>query len=139
MGVPEELIKLFRTLSCSSMMRIDTAHGPTPSVRLHRGLQQGSAESAVLYLLLLEPLLRSLATKAQGDARHAVPPLVQAYCDDLLPIALSLRQFLEYAGEIAQYLADMGVSLNVSNCTYATTTPIPSIMVCLNPNNAAAP
>ena len=120
-------------------MRIVTAHGPTPSIRLHRGLQQGSAEIAVLYPLLLEPLLRSFASTAQGDARHAVPPLVQAYCDELPLIAHSLPQFLECAAAIAQYLADMGMSLNVSKCAYASTARIPSIMVCLNPGNAAAP
>ena len=73
MGVPEELIRVFHALSCGSLVRIVTAHGPTPSIRLDRGLRQGSAESAVLYLLLLEPLLRSLACKARGDARHTVP------------------------------------------------------------------
>ena len=139
MGVPEELIKLFHTLSCGSTVRIVTAHSPTPSIRLHWGLRQGSAESAVPYLLLLEPLLRSLASKAQGDARHAVPPLVQAYCDDLLLIAHSLPQFVEYAAAIAQYLAGMGMSLNVNKCAYATTTGIRLIMVCLNPSNAAGP
>ena len=66
MGVPEELIRLFHTLSCGSLVRIVTAHGRTPSIRLHRGLWQRSAESAVLYLLLLEPLLRNLACKARG-------------------------------------------------------------------------
>ena len=65
MGVLQELIRLFHTLSCGSLVRIVTAHGPTPSIRLHRGVRQGSAESAVLYLLLLEPLLRSLARKAR--------------------------------------------------------------------------
>ena len=139
MGVPEELIRLFQTLSCGSLVRIVTAHGPTPSVRLHRGLRQGSAESAVLYLLLLEPLLRSLACKARGDARHAVPPLVQAYCDDLLLIAHSLPQFLEYAAAIAQHLTNMGMSLNVGKCAYANTARIHSIMVCLNPGNTATP
>ena len=139
MGVSEELIRLFHTLSCGSLVRIVTAHGPTPSIRLHRGLQQGSAESAVLYLLLLEPLLRSLACRARGDTRHDVPPLVQAYCDDLLLIAHSLPQFVEYAAMIAQYLTDMGMSLNVSKCAYANTARIRSIMVCLNPGNAAAP
>ena len=139
MGVPEELIRLFHTLSCGSPVRIVTAHGPTPSIRLHRGLQQGSAESAVLYLLLLEPLLRSLACKARGDARHAVPPLVQAYCDDLLLIAHSLPQFLEYAAAIARYLTDMGMSLNVGKCAYANTARIHSIMVYLNPGDTAAP
>ena len=139
MGVPEELIRLFHTLRCGCLVRIVTAHGPTPSIRLHRGLRQGSAESAVLYLLLLEPLLRSLACKARGDARHAVPPLVQAYCDDLLLIAHSLPQFLEYAAAIAQYLTDMGMSLNVGKCAYANTARIHSIMVCLSPGNTAAP
>ena len=101
MEVPEELIRLFHTLSCGSLVRTVTAHGPTPSIRLHGGLRQGSAESAVLYLLLLEPLMRSVACKARGDARHAVPPLLQAYCDDLLLIAHSLPQFLEYTAAIA--------------------------------------
>ena len=139
MGVLEELIRLFHTLSCGSLVRIVTAHGPTPSIRLHRGLRQGSAESAVLYLLLLEPLLRSLASKARRDTRHDVPPLVQAYCDDLLLTAHSLPQFLEYAAAIAQYLTDMGMSLSVGKCAYANTARITSIMVCLNPGNAAAP
>ena len=89
MGVPEELIRLFHTLSCGSLVRVVTAHGSTLSIRLHRGPRHGSAESAVVYLLLLGPLLRSLASKAHGDARHALPPLVQAYCDDLLLIAHS--------------------------------------------------
>ena len=53
MGVPEELIGLFHTLSCGFPVGIVTAHGPTPSIRLHRGLS--TVESAVLYLLLLEP------------------------------------------------------------------------------------
>ena len=139
MGVPEEFIRLFHILSCGSLVRIITAHGPTPSIRLHRGLLQGSVESAVLYLLLVEPLLSSPACKARGDARHAVPPLVQAYCDDLLLIAHSLPQFLEYAAAIAQYLTDMGRSLNVGKCAYANTARIHSFMVCLSPGNTAAP
>ena len=139
MGVPEELIKLFHTPSCGSLVRIVTAHGPTPSIRVHRGLRQASAESAVLYLLPLEPLLRSLACKAWGDARHAVPPLVQAYCDDLLLMAHSLPQFLEYAAAIARYLTDMGMSLNVGECAYANTARIHSIMVCLSPGEHGVP
>ena len=93
----------------------------------------------MLYLLLLEPLLRSLACKTRGDARHAVPPLVWAYCDDLLLLVHSLPQFLEYAAAIARYLTDMGMSLNVRKCAYANTARIHSIMVCLSPGNTAAP
>ena len=133
MAVLDELIKLFHTLSCGSSVRIVTARSP---IRPHRGLRQGSAESAVHYLLLLEPLLRSLARKAQGDAPSAVPPLVQGYCDDFLLIAHSLPQFLEYAAAIARYVTDMGMSLNVGKCVYATTTRIPSIMVHLNHTKA---
>ena len=65
--------------------------------------------------------------------------LVQAYCDDLLLVAHTLPRFLECAEEIAQYLADMGMSLNVSNCAYATTARISSILVHLDPNNAGTP
>ena len=125
LGVLEELINLFHIHSRGSTVRIVTAHGPISTTRLHRGLRQGSAESAVLYLLLMEPLLQSLARKAQGDARDAVPPLVHACCDDLLLKAHSLPQFFEYTAAIAQYLTYMGMSLNVSRCVYATTARIP--------------
>ena len=65
-----------------------------------------------------------------------MPPLVQAYCDDLLVIAHSLPHFLEYGAAIAQYLADMGMSLNVGKCAYAPTTRVPSIMAHVDPSNA---
>ena len=68
-----------------------------------------------------------------------MPPLVQTYGEDLLLIAHSLPQFLEYAETIARYLADMGMSLNVGKCAYATTTCIPSTLVHMDPNNAVAP
>ena len=42
MEAPEELIRLFHTLSCGSLVLIVTAHGPTPSTRLDRGLRQGA-------------------------------------------------------------------------------------------------
>ena len=80
MGVPKELIKLFHTLSCPSTLLSITADGPSPSICLRRGLRQVSAKSVVLYLVLLESLLRSVASKASQDARHAVPPLVEACC-----------------------------------------------------------
>ena len=68
-----------------------------------------------------------------------MPPMGQAYCDNLLLIAHSVPQFLEYVAAIAQYLADMGMSLNVGKSAYATSARIPSIMVCLNLSNAVAP
>ena len=47
MGVPEELIRLFHTLTCGSLVRIVTAHGPTPSIQLHR-LRRGDHGSTHL-------------------------------------------------------------------------------------------
>ena len=99
----------------------------------------GSAKSAVLYLLLLEPLLRSLASKASKDTRHVLRPLVQAYYDDLLLIGHMQQQFLEYAAAIAWYLDHMDMSLNVRKCAHATTTRILFVMVCLDPDRVEAP
>ena len=65
-----------------------------------------------------------------------MPALVQAYWDDLLLIAHTLPHFVKYDEAIAKYLADMGMSLNVRTCAYATTARISSIMVHLDPSNA---
>ena len=74
----------------------------------------------MLYLLLLEPLLRCLANRVKGDTRHSLPCLVQACCDDLLLMVNTLSQFLEYAAVIGRYKADMGMSLNVCKCACTT-------------------
>ena len=124
MGVPKELIQLFHTLGCGSTVRIVTAHGLTPCICLHWGLWQSSAESKVLYLLLMQPLLRSLASKANGDQRHALRPPVQAYSNDLLIRSHRPQLFLEYA-TIATYLTNMDMLLNLRQCAYATTPRIP--------------
>ena len=133
MGFTEELVRLLYTLGCGFLVHNVTTRGPRRSIRLHRGLRQGIAQCAVLYLILVEPLLRSLACKARGDALHTVTPLVQGYCDDLLLIAHSLPQLLEYAAAIAQYLTDWGMSINVGRCADHNTARIPSMMACPNP------
>ena len=45
MGSPEELIKLFHTLSCGSTVRIVTMHGPIPSICLHRAYCRASRKA----------------------------------------------------------------------------------------------
>ena len=115
MGVPESIIALFPKLGCESSVRIVTAHGLTAPVVLRRGLRQGSAESAVLFALLLEPMLRELDARSGGndDLGCATRALVQAYCDDILLVAHDLRRFTELAGLVADYLRHMGMELNV--------------------------
>ena len=132
-------MKLFHTLGYGYTPCIVTMHSPTPSICFHRGLRQGSTVSVVLYLLLLEPLLRSLASKAQADTCHAMPPLVPGYCDDLLLIVHTLLQILKYATVMGRYLAGIGMSLNGRKCAYPTTARIPLIIVHLDLDNAAAP
>ena len=84
MGVPEELIRLFHTLSCGSLVRIVTAHGPTPSIRLHRGLRQGTAETAVLYLSSWSPACGALPARLRGIfamlCRHLCKHIVTTSC-----------------------------------------------------------
>ena len=130
MGVPESLILLFQQLSCESTVRIVTAHGLTEPIRLRRGLRQGSAESAVLYALLLEPVLRELDARA-GRESHTIRALIQAYCDDLLLVAHDRALFQELAGLVALY--HMGMSLNVKKCRYATTSQHTVIWLGLRP------
>ena len=73
---PESYIPMYAHWGMHSNLRPERcSFTPGPSIRPHRGLRQGSGESTVLYLILLEPRLRSLARKAKGDTRHIVPAL----------------------------------------------------------------
>ena len=136
MGVPKSIIALFQRLSCESSVRIVTAHGLTEPVVLRRGLRQGSAESAVLFALLLEPMLRELDAKSGGGGGQGrtVRALVQAYCDDIPLFAHDLSQFTKLAELVATYLWHMGMGLNVKKCQYSTTTHHTSVWLRLRPD-----
>ena len=86
-------------------------------------------ESNVVYLLVPKPLLRRLPSNSRVDTRHAMPPLLQAYCEDLLLIAHTLPQFLDYAEAIERYFTDMVMAFNLRKGAYTTTARISSIMV----------
>ena len=95
MGVPEELIKLFHTLSHGSTVRAVTAHGPTPRIRLHRGLRQGYVAAIAQCLadmgLFLNVGKRAYATTTRTsimvhlESNNAVTPCVRLVAKSTVP------------------------------------------------------
>ena len=120
-------------LHTCARLRIVTAHGLTQPVHMLRGVRQGSPESPLLYVLLLEPLLRAQKHRLRppGEAERG---LIQAYIDDLLVVAHTLQHFVEGVEAVATYLGMMGMELNPRKCTMATTEGVPGLQLRLCPH-----
>ena len=125
-----DFLLLFYT---ADRLHIATAHGLTQPVHMLRSVQQGTVESPLLYALLLEPLLR-----AQGHRLH--PPgeaergLMQAYIDNLLVVAHTLRHFVEGVEAVAAYLEMTSMLLNPCKCAMDTTEGVPGLHLRLCPH-----
>ena len=120
-----EVIDLLLFLHMCARLRIVTAHGLTQPVHMLRGVRQSNPESPLLYVLILEPLLR-----AQGH-RLRLPREAEG---GLLVVAHTLQHFVEGVEAVAAYLGMMGMELNPRKCAMATTKGVPGLQLRLCPH-----
>ena len=133
LSVPPEVIDLLLFLHTCARLRNVTSHGLTQPVHMLRGVRQGNPESPLLYVLLLEPMLRAQGHRLR-PAGEAERGLIQAYIDDLLVVAYTLQHFVEGVEAVASYLGMMGMELNPRKCAMATTEGVPGLQLRLCPH-----
>ena len=133
LSVPPEVIDLLLFLHTCARLHIVTAHGLIQPVHMLHGVRQGNPESALLYALLLEPLLRAQGHRLRppGGAEQG---LIQAYKDDLLGLAQKLQHFVEGVEAVPTYLGMMGMELNPRKCAMATTEGVRRLQLRLCPH-----
>ena len=119
LSMPPAVMDLPLFLHAAARLRIVTAHGLGQPVHMQSGDRQGNLESSLLYVLLLQPLLRAREHRLRppGGSKRG---LIQAYIDDLLVVAHTLQDFAEGIEAVAAYLKMMGMELNPRNCAIAT-------------------
>ena len=118
------VIDLLLFLHRAARLCITTAHGLTQPVHMLCGVWQGNLERALLYALLMEPLLRAQEHRLRppGEAKR---DLIQAYIDNLQVVAHTLHHFVEDVEAVAAYLEMMDIELNPSKCAMAATDGVP--------------
>ena len=101
------------TVSPKSMVRVD---GSLSSMfTLERGVLQGSVLSPVLFLLIMDPLLKSLQSKALGPIGDTYAGAF-IHADDIRTISSSRATLQEQIDTVQTFAVQNGLTLNPTKC-----------------------
>ena len=134
-GVNGKAWRLLRSwyTSPKSMVRVNGLL--SSPLTLERGVLQGSILSPVLFLLIMDPLLKSLQNKGLGPSVGGIYAGGFIHPDDIRTISSSRATLQEQINTVCTFAANNGLTLNPTKCEVilispskpATTAPIATL------------
>ena len=126
LGFPADAVAVVNDLwtGCTSTVRIGT-HGTTPPIPIHRGVLQGSTLSPLLFIIMLEPLMRWLRVGGRGyqfsclddpDARLRCALSSPGFADDLALATSTVASMLTQWRKVCVYSQFAGLILFPPKC-----------------------
>ena len=88
----------------------------TPPITLERGVLQGSVLSPVLFLLVMDPLLRCLESRGLGPSISDTYAGAFAHADDIRTVTTSLATLQEQINTVETFAVDNALMLNPTKC-----------------------
>ena len=122
-GVDGRVWRLLRSWYASpkSMVRVD---GSLSSMfTLEHGVLQGSVLSPVLFLLIMDPLLKSLQSKALGPSIGDTYAGAFIHADDIRTISSSRATLQEQIDSVQTFAVQNGLTLNPTKCEVMLVSP----------------
>jgi hypothetical protein len=122
LGVPADGIAAVRNIYDGQTTVVITPHGDAGPVDIERGTIQGDTLSPLLFLIMIEPLLRWLRVGGRGynytggSGRGAAPLSCPTFADDMALVAESTRDMQIQSAKVAAYEDWTGMSLGLSKC-----------------------
>ena len=90
---------------------------------IQRGVLQESVLSRILFLLVMDPLLRGLEINKKGPSLHNVYVGAFAHADDIRTTTSNLSTLKQQVEFVQKFCADNGPTLNLSKCEVLAVSP----------------
>lgn len=115
-GLEDRVLTVIRNVVTGITARISVNGQMTNSIRIERGVPQGSPLSMLMFVLSLEPLLRKISEKLSGVTISGATLVVRAYADDVGVLLRCEDEVRILKGELDKYSAASGAKINIGKC-----------------------
>ena len=118
-GASRELVRYVKLFLSGNRLRIETSFGPTKWLCLLRGIKQGDPLSALLFIIAMNIIHKSLSVAAKSGTYgidpfmlYGVPQISSGYSDDIRVIQQSAKGAMCVNGIVMLICKHYGVEMN---------------------------
>jgi hypothetical protein len=111
-GVDGKAWRLMRSRYTSPRCMVRVNGAMSSAFTLERGVLQGSVLSPVLFLLIMDPLLKCLEYKGLGPSVCEVYAGAFAHADDVRTVCSSLTTLRKHIDTVHEFAVENGLTLN---------------------------
>ena len=118
LGIPEDFIIIVSNLYFDAHTKFLTPHGWTRLLQILRGMIQGDSLSPLIFILLVEPLIRWIKSTQKGYTltSNNLSLTSKWYADDATLVAATIPALISQLQIVEKFSNWSGIHMNIPKC-----------------------
>ena len=123
-GCSMQCLGVISTIFLQSQMSVRLGHVNADAVDMRRGLPQGAPESPLIFVIVMEyvlrPLLRKWWARGSGWSIDSFWLASMCFADDVLLVSTSVADLERMGRELVEALGDVGLEVSAAKCHWTS-------------------